>query len=140
MAGGTRVELEEKKGVVHKRSKEAEAYSRWQHQEFRETECMFARGWRDALGALDLWAALPCIKQLESAGLRCSTLEEAPEINLVTQSRPSIILRGNVYWATPGKLEETRAALAKGVAAPLSGPPAFKCPRQRTPICLRKPT
>jgi hypothetical protein len=38
------------------------------------------------------------------------------------------------------KTGDARAASAKGVAALLSGPPTFKRPRQRTPICLRKPT
>jgi hypothetical protein len=77
IAGGTRVELEGRKGVIHKRSEEAEACSRWLRQEFREVDRLIARRWRDALGALDLKSALPSIEALEAVGLRCKTLEQA---------------------------------------------------------------
>lgn len=77
VAGGTRVELEGKKGVIHKRSDEAEAYSRWSRQEFYETEPIIAHRWRDALGALDLKSSMPTSGDLHAAGLRCTTLEAA---------------------------------------------------------------
>ncbi|MGB6131032.1 MAG: hypothetical protein WBG54_04580 [Acidobacteriaceae bacterium] len=54
LAGGRRVQLEGKKGVVFSPSPEAEALSRWGKREFLDLERQIARQWRQALDAIDL--------------------------------------------------------------------------------------
>lgn len=54
LAGGQRVQLGDKKGVVFAPSPEAEALSRWGKREFLDLERQIARQWRQALDAIDL--------------------------------------------------------------------------------------
>jgi len=56
LAGGRRVQLGGKKGVVFEQSPEAEAVSRWGKREFLELERQTAKEWRRALTAIDLEA------------------------------------------------------------------------------------
>ncbi len=53
LAGGQRLELEGKKGVIFRPSPEQEAFSRWLKGEFLELERANARAWRRALSQLD---------------------------------------------------------------------------------------
>jgi len=54
LAGGKRVQLGDKRGVVFEQSPEAEAVSRWEKREFLDLERNIARQWRRALTAIDL--------------------------------------------------------------------------------------
>jgi hypothetical protein len=54
LAGGKRVQLGDKRGIVFEQSPEAEAVSRWEKREFLDLERNIARQWRRALTAIDL--------------------------------------------------------------------------------------
>lgn len=54
LAGGRRVQLGDKKGVVFAPSLEEEALSRWIKREFLDLERQIAKQWRHALSAIDL--------------------------------------------------------------------------------------
>jgi hypothetical protein len=56
LAGGRKVQLGDKKGVVFAPSPEEEALNRWIKQEFRDLERQIAKQWRQALNAIDLGA------------------------------------------------------------------------------------
>ena len=56
LAGGKRVQLGEKRGIVFEQSPEAEAVSRWGKREFLDLERQIAKRWRQALTAIDLEA------------------------------------------------------------------------------------
>jgi hypothetical protein len=53
MAGGERVQLGDKKGVVYRRSPEREALERWTERHFLEVERNIAKDWRRALKRID---------------------------------------------------------------------------------------
>jgi hypothetical protein len=54
LAGGRKVQLGEKRGVVYEESPGAEAVSRWGRREFLDLERQTAKQWRRALTAIDL--------------------------------------------------------------------------------------
>jgi len=54
LAGGRKVQLGGKKGVVFEPSPEEEALSRWGKREFLDLERQIAKQWRQALNAIDL--------------------------------------------------------------------------------------
>ena len=54
LAGGRKVQLEGKKGVVFAPSPEQEALTRWVKREFLDLERQIAKQWRQALNAIDL--------------------------------------------------------------------------------------
>lgn len=61
MAGGERVQLGDKKGVVHRRSPEREALERWSERRFLEVERNIAKNWRTALTRIDFDAMVNAV-------------------------------------------------------------------------------
>jgi hypothetical protein len=53
LAGGRRVQLGDKTGVVYQQSEEAEAFIRWSRREFLEVERDIAKRWRRSLTAIN---------------------------------------------------------------------------------------
>jgi hypothetical protein len=77
LAGGKKVELEGKGGLVFRLSPEAEAFMRWQQREFLEIERLFAKAWRRATSAIELEGHA---EQLHKIGIDitiCRTMSEA---------------------------------------------------------------
>lgn len=65
------------KGVVYDATPEAQAFTRWQHGEFKEIERLFARGWREMLTNLDLPATATRMRSLGIDPKACKSLEQA---------------------------------------------------------------
>jgi hypothetical protein len=92
MAGGRPVRASDgKAGVVFENSPEAEAFARWQREQFLEVERGSAAEWRRKLSELDLPAVGRGMQALGITPQNCKTLEEAHGIaaSLVhTQAAP----------------------------------------------------
>lgn len=69
-----------KKGVVFESSEEEEAFNRWQREEFREVERMFAAKWRAELNAMDLSQIPAALRNSGFDPKQCKTFEDAREI------------------------------------------------------------
>jgi hypothetical protein len=63
IAGGRRVQLGDKKGVVYQQSVEAEAFMRWSRPEFLEVERDMAKRWRRSLTAVDFKAMVTRVSE-----------------------------------------------------------------------------
>lgn len=68
------------KGVVYDATPEAQAFTRWQHGDFKEVERRFARGWRDMLTSLDLPGAARRMQALGIDSKGCKSIEQAHQI------------------------------------------------------------
>lgn len=77
LAGGRPVKAGGQSGVVFDESPEAEAFSRWQKNEFLEIERLYAHGWRELVTNLDLNMMASYFKKLGINGKTCKTLEQA---------------------------------------------------------------
>lgn len=78
MAGGRPTKSPDgKNGVVYDESPESEAFTRWQHGDFREIERKFAVGWRQMLTNLDLPKVADKIRALGINSKSCKTIEDA---------------------------------------------------------------
>ncbi len=80
MAGGRGVKSNHQIGVVFPSLPEAEAFSRWQRQEFLPIEQSYASQWRSALARLDLDAMANTFRKLEVSGQTCRSLNEAKQM------------------------------------------------------------
>lgn len=81
MVGGRPVKAPDgKRGLVFDESPEAQAFSRWQHGEFREIERKFAAGWRRMLTTLDLAATAERMRTLGINSKECKSVEMAHAI------------------------------------------------------------
>lgn len=80
LAGGRPVKAGERAGVVFEISPEAEAFSRWQREEFLDVERLFARKWRESLAALDLNEMASKFRAIGIDGKNCKSLKHAYEI------------------------------------------------------------
>jgi hypothetical protein len=78
--GGRHVQGGGKKGVVFDRSEEEEAFTRWQQEEFREVERMFAAKWRAELNGIDLGQIPAAFTNVGFDPKLCKTFEEARDI------------------------------------------------------------
>ena len=76
ISGGSITTIDGKQGVFHGVSAEAEAMMRRQRGEFLELERQFAKGWREALAAVDLHSLAEETKRFRSAGI-ISNIEDA---------------------------------------------------------------
>lgn len=63
LAGGRRIQLGDKKGVVYQQSEEAEAFLRWSRREFLEVERDMAKRWRRSLTAVDFKAMVTRVSE-----------------------------------------------------------------------------
>ncbi|MDH5189813.1 MAG: hypothetical protein OEW89_01035 [Gammaproteobacteria bacterium] len=77
LAGGRPVKVEGQSGIVFDKSPEAEAFSRWQKNEFLEIERLYAHGWREMVTNLKLNEMGDHFKKLGIDGKTCKTLEQA---------------------------------------------------------------
>jgi hypothetical protein len=63
LAGGRRVQLGDKKGIVYQQSRESEAFLRWSRREFLQVERDIAKHWRRALTAVDFKAMVTRVSE-----------------------------------------------------------------------------
>lgn len=80
LAGGRPVKAGGQSGIVFEQSPEAEAFLRWQKNEFLEIERLYAHGWREAVTNLDLDKMAIQFRKLGIDGKTCKTLEQAKEL------------------------------------------------------------
>ncbi|MHA7681980.1 hypothetical protein [Cupriavidus sp. PET2-C1] len=81
VAGARPVQSEEgHKGVVYDSTPEAQAFTRWQHGDFKEVERRFAKGWRTMLTTLDLAGTAKRMQALGVDSKFCKTVDQAHQI------------------------------------------------------------
>lgn len=80
VAGGHLVKVDGQTGTVFNKTPEAEAFSRWQKQEFVEVERLYARAWRMTLLTLNLEEVAKGFRALGIDGKSCKSLKEAKNI------------------------------------------------------------
>lgn len=68
------------KGIVYDATPEAQAFTRWQHGEFKEVERRFAHGWREMLTNLDLPSIATRMRALGIDAKACNSLTQAHAI------------------------------------------------------------
>ena len=100
VAGGHLVKVGEKSGVVFKKFPEAEAFSRWQQQEFIEVERLYARIWRVALSTIDLNEVSKGFKAMGIDGKTCRTLANAK------------VIANEFIWSHKNPFDRIRLAIA----------------------------
>jgi hypothetical protein len=77
MLGGKAVKVEDRRGVIFEDRPEAEAFRRWQAEEFLEVERRFAKAWRAGLMAADTLTIEAGLKAMPVDAQTCKTLEQA---------------------------------------------------------------
>jgi hypothetical protein len=80
MAGGSPVQLGDKKGVVFQLSQEAEALARWSKREFLEVERNIARKWRRELTGVDFDAMVKFVMGQLGHWRKPKSLEDARQL------------------------------------------------------------
>ena len=80
LAGGRPVKANGQSGIIFEQSPEAEAFLRWQNNEFLEIERAHAHGWREAVTKLDLDKVASQFRKIGIDGKSCKTLEQAKEL------------------------------------------------------------
>ena len=80
LAGGRHVKAGSQSGIVFDQSPEAEAFLRWQKNEFLEIERLHAHGWRETVTNLDLDKMASQFRKLGIDGKSCKSLEQAKEL------------------------------------------------------------
>src|ERR1017187_9089993 len=80
LAGGRRVQLGDKQGVVYQQSEEAEAFMRWSRREFLEVERAIAKRWRRALTAIDFGVMVTRVSEEIGPWRMPKSLEDAKHI------------------------------------------------------------
>jgi hypothetical protein len=75
--GGKAVKVDGRRGVIFEERPEAEAFRRWQAEEFFEVERKFAKAWRAGLIAADTLTIAAGLKALGIDAQSCKTLEQA---------------------------------------------------------------
>lgn len=95
LAGGRRVQLGDKKGVVYQQSEEAEAFMRWSRREFLEVESDIARRWRRSLTAVDFKAMVTRVSEEIGPWRLPKSLADAKQIadTVVDYLDPEFLLR-----------------------------------------------
>jgi hypothetical protein len=77
MLGGRAVKVDDRRGVVFEERPEAEAFRRWQAEEFFEVERRFAKAWRAGTFAVDTLAMAAGVRAMGIDAETCKTLEDA---------------------------------------------------------------
>ena len=80
LPGGRPVAKGGRRGFVFEEAPEIAAFSRWQQEKFLEVERLTARGWRDALRAVDLALMTPIIRKLGVDSRSCQSLDGAGKL------------------------------------------------------------
>jgi hypothetical protein len=105
VAGGTPVQLGEKKGVVFQRSPEQEALQRWTHREFLELERNVARQWRRALMSIDFDLMVKSVMRELGHWRKPTNLADAKQMadTIIDNMDPEWLIRfGLELLAVPG--------------------------------------
>ena len=94
-AGGRRVQLGDKKGVVYQQSEEAEAFMRWSRREFLEVERDIAKRWRRSLTAVDFKAMVTRVSEEIGPWRLPKSLADAKQIadTVIDYLDPEFLLR-----------------------------------------------
>ncbi len=77
MLGGRPVKVDDRRGVIFEERPEAEAFRRWQAEEFFEVERRFAKAWRAGTLAVDTLAIAAGLLAMGIDAQTCKTLEDA---------------------------------------------------------------
>ncbi|HEX4277305.1 MAG TPA: hypothetical protein VHZ74_18240 [Bryobacteraceae bacterium] len=77
MLGGRPVKVDDRKGVIFEERPEAEAFRRWQAEEFLEVERRFAKVWRAGRLAVDTLTIAAGLKAMGIDTQTCKTLNDA---------------------------------------------------------------
>src|SRR5580704_12483191 len=95
LAGGKRVQLGDRKGMIFERSKEQEAFSRWVKREFLDIERTIAKEWRKALTAIDLDAMVKTVMAELGHWRKPKSLADAKQIadTIIDSMDPEWLLR-----------------------------------------------
>lgn len=80
VSGGRPAASGSERGVVFKRSPESEAFSRWQHSQFKDLERDMASDWREQLANLDLESIAKNLREIGIDGSTCKDLNDAYQI------------------------------------------------------------
>lgn len=80
VASGYHVKVDGKTGTIFKTTPEADAFSRWQRQDFMGVERLYAHIWRSMLSSLNPDEISSVFKSIGIDGKSCKTLEEAKNI------------------------------------------------------------
>ncbi len=75
--GGKAVKVDDHRGVVFEERPEAEAFRRWQAEEFLEVERRFAKTWRAGLTAVDTVTVAAGLKAMGVDAQACRTVQQA---------------------------------------------------------------
>jgi hypothetical protein len=95
LAGGRRVQLGDKQGVVYQQSEEAEALMRWSRREFLEVERDIAKRWRRSLTAVDFKAMVTGVSEAIGPWRLPKSLADAKQIadTVINCLDPEFLLR-----------------------------------------------
>lgn len=77
LLGGRPVKVDDRRGVIFEERPEAEAFRRWQAEEFSEVEHRFAKAWRAGTLAVDTLTIAAGLRAMGIDVHKCKTLEEA---------------------------------------------------------------
>ncbi|MCX6596302.1 MAG: hypothetical protein NTV70_08040 [Acidobacteria bacterium] len=77
MLGGRLVKVDDRRGVIFDERPEAEAFRRWQAEEFSEVERRFARAWRAGTFGVDTLTMAAGLQAMGIDAQTCKTLEDA---------------------------------------------------------------
>ena len=75
--GGKAVKVDDRRGVVFEERPEAEAFRRWQAEEFLEVERRFAKAWRAGLMATDTLTIAAGLKAMGVDAQACKSVQHA---------------------------------------------------------------
>jgi hypothetical protein len=117
--GGRIVQLDGKTGVIYEKSKEEEAFSRWQRGRFLDVERGMAKHWRRALKANDLPQAANAFRNLGIDGRVCKSLEDARTLarNVVTGTSLAVERMGLILFTLGIDPQDARPILARWMQA-----------------------
>ena len=95
MAGGERVQLGDKKGIVYRKSPEQDALERWAGRHFLDVERNMAKAWRRALQHIDFAAMLKSVMGSIGPWRKPKSLEDAKKIadTIIDYMDPEWLLR-----------------------------------------------
>ena len=95
IAGGERVQLGDKKGVVHRRSPEREAFERWTERHFLEVERNIAKSWRRALTSIDFEKMVGAVMSQLGPWRRPTSVRDAKQIadTIIDYMEPEWLIR-----------------------------------------------
>lgn len=117
--GGRAVKVDDRRAVVFEERPEAEAFRRWQAEEFSEVERRFARAWRAALISADTITIAAGLRAMGVGFTACKTVQQAKALAdgfVVANTLPSDRIKLAVMaLGLPPELEPLIAKAWEGV-------------------------